>query len=280
MTKFKNFWIVFLILVAPAFAEVTKTPSIENLKWHRRTVGKFEILSLNDEQGKFLQKNLPQIKKWALTRWGFQNIPMTANCRIMCVPNDELMKKLFRIRRSKSEPFRDHEGKTIHVAFLQLDDRPVNSVAGPLTTVFLSEIEKKHNHKLGFWAHRGMNKLNATVPKIRSDFLEFKKSKKRFSAKELLKMKEKDWRGLVEKDRDLYDNQCMAMMLLLRKEFGQRNLHSFLGTNIKNPKAIWEVYGFSGYREFDESYKRYITDVTNDISKNRTPDDYLIIKEI
>jgi len=88
-------------------------------------------------------------------------------------------------------------------------------------------------------------------------------------------MKEKNWRGLVEKDRDIYDNQCMAMMLLLRKEFGQRNLHSFLGENVKNPRAIQSVYGFSGYKEFDKNYKRYIADMS-DIDK--IPDSYLTPK--
>jgi len=171
MHKLKNFWIVFLILVTPAFAEGTNIPS--DVKFLRRTVGEFEILSLNDEQGKVLQKNLPQIKKWALERWGLPNVPLTVNFRIMCVPDNESLKKMFRIRRSQAESFRDHNGKTIHVAFLQLDG-PINSVAGSLTTVFLSEIEKKYNHKIGFWAHRGMNKLNATVPKIRSSFLELK----------------------------------------------------------------------------------------------------------
>src|SRR4051812_26115945 len=71
---------------------------LKNLAWNRYTTENFAILSIDDEQGRWLAHNIEHIKKWCLTRWGFPENSrhlFTKECRVFCVPDKILMKKLF-----------------------------------------------------------------------------------------------------------------------------------------------------------------------------------------
>lgn len=248
---------------------------LKDKEWHRRVVGSYEILALDDQQGQFLKQNIPAMKPWVATRWGLPDSAETVPVRMMVVPNKDLMKKLFRLEETRVELFRDYEGQKLHVVYLLFDGPALDSVTEPLTRVSLGEYEKRNNISTGFWFHRGMSKLNTSLNFVRTSVAALNNNQ-RLSAQQVLAMTEQEWYKLDVNQKKSYDNHCLAMCLLLRKEFGQKNLHYYLHVNSANPeKAISSVYGFSGFSEFDKSYQRYVVDIVNAVST--APDHYLQI---
>ena len=69
--------------------------------------------------------------------------------------------------------------------------------------------------------------------------------------------------------------------LFIRKEFGQDCYLKFLQKSTEdNPEdAIKKVLKFENYEKFDITFKRYMIDLTNDLTAGNTPDSYLQVKE-
>jgi hypothetical protein len=68
---------------------------------------------------------------------------------------------------------------------------------------------------------------------------------------------------------------------MIRKEFGQEKYLKFLQKTTEDApeQAIKNVLMFGSYENFDRTFKRYMIDLSNEISEGKTPDSYLQIKE-
>ena len=57
---------------------------LEGLRWNRYTTDNFVILSIDNNQGRWLYQNVEKIKQLSLTRWGFPQTSeeFTQECRI------------------------------------------------------------------------------------------------------------------------------------------------------------------------------------------------------
>jgi len=254
-------------------------PNLRDLKFKHGVSGPFEVMALDDATGLLIERNVQKIKKTLLTRWGLPDVPITVPVRMAVVRDKETFKKLFRIDGTRAESFRDHNGQNIHVIYLLMDGDPVDVLGPPVTEILLAEFAKKYKSNIGWWAKRGMSKLNATPNGIRENISKLNNSfdeKKVFGSESLFTLTQDQWYKLNNEQRELYDNQCLALCLMLRKEFGQKNLHSFLQTNPQD--GIKSVYRFYGFDEFDRSYKRYLQDIVREVGKNKTPTHYLTIK--
>ena len=255
-------------------------PDLRNLVWNKWDTGNFTILSLDANQGKYLHANIEQMKKWVMTRWGFPDVKHSAECRVLCVPNKELMKKLFRLERSHGEVRRDKSGKiTMSVLWLVLDQKPAEVIPPSLTLVCLAELENQ-GVKVGYWATRGMSVLNGSLPQVRSQLAALNANmasdQKVYFSQKLFSMTEEEWKKETPEKRLLFDREAAALCLLLRKEYGQANLHKFMQSG-GGEQNFNQIYGFRGYQEFDATLRRYMTNLSNDVSQNRTPDSYLQI---
>ena len=82
--------------------------------------------------------------------------------------------------------------------------------------------------------------------------------------------------ALPPERKAIFDREAATLCLLLRKEFGQQKFIEFIKNN-SSQNALHQVYGFNGYSQFDESFKRYFYNLSQDIVNNRTPDNYLKI---
>ena len=264
-------------------AKVTD-PVNKNLVWNRWTNGKFVILSIDNEQGKYVQANIAQLRSWAANRWGFPDLVLDRECRIIIVPNKALMKKLFGISTSKAECMLDSTGKVrMYAAWVVFDDSFELCFAPSVMKLYLSAYERATNIKMGAWAHKGMSYLSKPVPNIAGGFRELGMliegdTKVLFS------------RGLLASDRatfdkysgvnkSLFDVQSAVLCLMIRKEFGQQNfmrLAASKGTEDDLRKAT----GYTSYDAFDRAFKRYMIYLSNDIGNNRTPTQYLDIKPV
>src|SRR5580698_5192926 len=82
-------------VILPTGSASITDPDLKGLQWNRYVAGNFTIMSINDAQGKWLAENIEKIKAWCITRWGFPDFKFSKECRVMCVPSHQLMKKLF-----------------------------------------------------------------------------------------------------------------------------------------------------------------------------------------
>jgi hypothetical protein len=81
------------------------------------------------------------------------------------------------------------------------------------------------------------------------------------------------------RDKQIFDLQSAALLLLLRKEFGEAKLHQLLKTN-NIEQSLWDLYSFKGFTQFDPSYQRFVNDLSREIAGNRVPDNYLEIRPV
>lgn len=261
-------------------------PELKNLQWNRYTTQNFVILSIDDNQGKWLADNLEKIKTWCLTRWGFPDIKFSKECRIMCVPNRPLMKKLFNLTESNYEVRRKDGKLEISVLWLILDDKPNKTLPNELTAVCLAEFEAQYNIKLGYYIHRGMSSLNLPPETIRQQIFslgnEANKGEAVFAADKIFTLAEEDFLKLKTNEQQMFIRQAAALCLMLRKEFGEAKMQGFFRLSVRNKQedVLKLLYGFRDYQHFDKSYQRYLRDLTNDIFNNKTPDSYLEIRPL
>jgi hypothetical protein len=277
-------------IIMPYGAEVPNDPELKNLTWNRYATENFAILSIDDRQGQWLSQNMEKIRTWAMTRWGFPDTPFhkTAlpdgrsepGCRVFCVPNRNLLKKLFGLEQPKVET-RVKDGRLeLTVMWLVLDDKPARTVAPYLTQIALAEFEASHNVKIGWWFKRGAGLLNGTVPDIRTQLAGLTTSK--YTSEKMFTMTKEDYLKESAADRQVFDRQAVALALMLRKEFGEAKLQGFLRlTSRNNPQDVLRVvYGFSGYAHFDKQYARFQRDINGEVLNSRTPDSYLTVKAV
>jgi hypothetical protein len=264
--------------------KVSDDPQLKDLVWHRWTSGNFTVLSLNDQQGEYLAQNANSIKNWILTRWGLPDVPLSAEFRLLCVYDIELMNKLFRLNRSRVEVRKDN-GRDIYIGWLLTDGSPEQTLPLPLTQVFLSELDQTYNLGLGFWVKRGFGMLNLSISNIRQEIVilyqHIQAQKKMYSSEIIFNMDKDTYNKLSRENKSLFDRQCMALCLLLRKEFGQEKLHKFMRTRSGDPQQLLqEIYLFKNYEQFDDSFFRYMRDLCVDVVNSKTPDSYLIITPV
>jgi hypothetical protein len=259
----------------------TTDPEIEGLNWNRFATTNFSIIAVDSSQGRYLQSNIEKMKEWTLSRWGFPNIPFSAECRILCVPNKDLMQKLFQLDRSYAEVRRDKSGRiTLSCLWLVLDGPPAEVIPGALTMICLAEYEQATGANFGFWAHRGIALLNGNLPRIRSNLAAISEpiqQDQRLHFSSAFRVTEDQHKKKPKEDQDLFDREAAMICLLLRKEFGQKNFLTFIPTQA-DEQDLYKVFGFKSYGEFDATLKRYMLHLSFDIKEGRTPDAYLSIE--
>lgn len=258
---------IFLVLLF-----ITNSAKSDELVWNRYTTPNFTILSIEDSQGKWMSDNIESLKTWCFSRWGLPDIKFAKECRIFCVPNKALLKKLFDLDSSRVE-FKDNE---IVVMWLVLNDKPIEVIPNYLSQAIFMEFESKYNLKLDFWAKRSMSLLNNSTDEIRGHLIDLFRiiRSKHFSLQEIISMNENNYKNLTVENKDIYDCQVLALTLMLRQEFGQYKFVYCLKNKSLN------VYGFKTLEDFNKSYFRYMKDLSVDVMKRKTPNSYLEIHPV
>lgn len=265
--------ILILFFCSSSFAQdilyptgkVIEDDEIKNLKWYRYTTDNYTILSINDSQGKWLNSNIKSIENWCLLRWGFLEKQTNKECRIFCVPNKELLKKLFLLEQSKVE-----NREELTAMWLILDDTALKTISPYLSQSLFDE--------QAWWFKRGASILNGYIPSVRENvksfFVIIEKDQSIFDSEKLFTLTEEEYLKQTEENKRIFDTEVVILCLMLRKEFGQVKLHSFLEENDAN-QGLKRVYGFSGFNHFDKQYIRFVKDLTRDVEAGITPDSYL-----
>jgi hypothetical protein len=265
---------------APISPPQITDPEIKGLQWNRYETSNFEILSIDKNQGDYLVANIEQIKSWLYMRWGLQDINFTPKCRVVCVPSKALFIKLF----GKSDSCYRIDDKQA-IIWLSLEDLRWKTSVVPklLTEVCLQKLEKQTGQKFGIWVHSGMSVLNSDVPQIRQNIgninLVYTKDLKVFWSKEILLMTQDILNKQDSAAKAWFEPECAAFCLMLIKEFGSLKFNQFLVASQINPEsALQTVYGFKGFDDFDSSFKRYMYNISCDLTgqgQKVTPNSYI-----
>lgn len=280
----KTLIFVFMTTCFTTFQENTSQPPASEVRapameWNRYVGKNFTILSIDNEKGKELVDSLENLKKSALTRWGFPDVKFTKECRVFVVPDYELLKKLFGLNIGKVQL-----RKELNVIWCVGDDKPNKSILPYLTQVCLYEYEQVESTNLPVWFKRGCVTLNTSVSDVRETLKPFneiaRKEQFTHSAEQMFTATEEDYNKQTNENKKIFDQQAALLCLMLRKEFGQFKLQGFLRLQARNkPEDVLQlIYGFKGFSQFDKQYVRYMKDLCADIADDHTPDSYLEIK--
>lgn len=268
-------------------AELSEVPdAIKGKVWNRWTSENFTVLSLNDTQAQYLHKHLELVKVWVFSRWGLYDVPFTAECKLICVDDPELFKKMFKIDGTRVEIRRESSNKIDEsVIFILINDDPSHTIPVPLTEVCLAEFALRYEQsEFPWWAVRGMSLLNGSLDQIRSSLHEFapavEQSQRVYFSDGLFEMNKQTYMELNDDKKRIYDNCAMVFCLMLRQEFGQKSFHLFLKGSVDgSDNEVVEILGFDNNDDFDRTFKRYMIDLIRDIKANKTPDSYLQIQQ-
>jgi hypothetical protein len=234
--------------------------SIKDLIWNRYQTDNFTILSIDKKQGEYLFKNIENIKKQCLKRWGLKDTVISKDCRIMLTPNKELLRRLFGLQSHRIE-FRDN----VAAIWLDAEDSNYfnNSVNEIITEVCLRDLDPT----LSFTAYKGMSKLNTSLDNIKQILSRVGETQ---PGTNFLKVTEKDYQKMSQENKDKFDTESLLFCLMLKKEFGETKLlEYFLGKNEK-------ICGFDS-KSLSGSYNRYYRDIFKELKENKIPDSYLNI---
>jgi len=262
---------------------ISQTPPSEVsaplMEWNRYVGKNFTIMSIDNEKGKELVNDLENLKKSALTRWGFPDVKFTKECRVFVVPDYDLLKKLFNLNVGKVQL-----RKELNVIWCVGDDKPNKSILPYLTQVCLYEYETVESTTLPVWFKRGCITLSTSVPDVRETLKPFneiaRKEQFNHSAEQMFTFTEEDYNKQTTENKKVFDQQAALLCLMLRKEFGQFKLQGFLRLQARNkPEDVLQlVYGFKSFSQFDKQYVRFMKELCADIADDHTPDSYLEIK--
>lgn len=272
-----------IIVPVPMTMEEAPDPALKDKVWHRSQTKNFTILSLDKGQGSYLFENLEHIKRWTFTRWGLPDMDFSAECRVVCVPDAAMMKKLFRVEGSKVES-RKEDGKIkLHVIWVVFDKRPTECLPSAMTMVCLTEFEQQHDVTIPFWVRRGMAVLNLSMPQIKGTLRSMNeaisKREKVYFSNAFFGMTREAFLQADAETQKVYDAQATVMCLLFRKEFGQYNFLRFISAP-STEQHLREVIGFRSFDEFDKTFKRYMYYLSQDVVGGQTPREYLEIKAV
>jgi hypothetical protein len=257
-------------ILMPAGEQLVQN-DFQDLVWNRYTTENFTILSIENKQGKWLSYNIENIKSWCLKRWGLPNIKFEKECRIMVVPNKELLKKLFNISESKYEA-RIVDGKLEIIAlWLSLDSEEdlVDTVPYFITICSMLEIDQKFNTKSNLFLTKGMAELNRSLVKIKENL-----KTANIDDKDIIKAFSTDIKKMSQDDL----NKSLIVSLMLRKEFGESRFLRFLFSNKNTNDSLGLIYNFDS-ESFTKSYARYCKDLASEIKDNKVPDFYLQVEK-
>lgn len=268
------------ISVPVPMLEESIDPDLQGKVWNRWNTKNFTILSLDKTQGLYVFENVEKIKTWIFARWGLQDVDFSSECRILVVPNFEIMKKLFRVDGSRVESRKENGKIKMHVMWLVFDKNPTECMPSAMTMVCLSELEQQNDISLPFWVRRGISILNLSTPQIKSVFSYMHESilkKETFNKSEIIfRMTREEFIQLDTKSQRMYDSQAATLCLFFRKEFGQYNFLKFIFKS-SNEKNLKSIIGFNSFNEFDQTFKRYMYYLSQDIVSGRVPKEYLEI---
>lgn len=245
----------------------TQDNELKDLVWNKWQTKNFIILSIDKTQGLYLKNNIERIKIQTLSKWGFEDINFTTECKLLCVPNEDLLKKLFKLDSAYSEIRKDKD--KINLTALWFVFNNDIDLSQKITDICLSELEQNNNINLPLFCKVGMIKLNQDFTNVKKDLNN--KNLIKINSKDLLNKKVDDLSKVSKENLDIFEKQSAVAVLLFRKEYGQDNFLNYIKTN------DLKSFGIKNIEELDKILNRYSKNLITDLEDNKVPQEYIEI---
>ena len=242
----------------------------DSLVWNKWDTENFVVLSLDKSQGLKLKALIEPVKKSICENW-FLDVPsLPIKCKIMCVPDRELLAKLFNIDAPHVEVRRDAEGKvSLCAIWITTEDLELL----PFLVCSLCVADDICLNKQIHPVQRGISFLSKPLDYTRRDIVE----PGQINSKHLLSMTREKWISLTPKEKQVFDAQSAIFCLLLRKEFGGELFARFASSPNQDESSLRLIYGFKNLEQLDSVLERYSGNLVKDIHRGIVPDNYLTI---
>lgn len=257
-------FIIFVLFCFSVFAEdSTKTAAHSDMVWNKWDTDNFIVLSIDQSQGLYLKKNIESIKVDFEKRWGLENNRFETQCKLLCVPDDNLLVRLFNINEPRSETRRSPEGKIL-VSAIWMNFEDSNNLSYLVAPVILDNVANS------LFVKKGISKLEESLSNIRSDFKEIDP----IDFKKLISTTEDSFYKMSLEEKNSFVKSSAVACLLLRKEFGIKKFSKFIASR-QAESDMKSIFGFQDLDSFSKTLNRYSKNLSEDIKNNKTPDDYL-----
>lgn len=264
----KKALLIFLLLFSIDSKSFSQENDISGLVWNKWDTENFIILSLDYNQGVYLKNNIENIKKSIFEKWNLKNVKFSSDCKILCVNNKSLLKKLFKIDEPKAEIRYDKDGKIYLTALWFFMDDKKDFPKDKLAEICLSYLEKSVDKQMPLYLKKGMSSLSGNLDNIKQNLndniLEID-TNKLFS----VTLESFDKLSVAEKIK--FINQSSSLVLLFRKEYGRDNFNNFLNKNQLSS------FGIKDNNELNKIITRYNKYLIKDLMEKKVPDTYLEI---
>jgi len=253
----------------PSFSTHKTSDEISSLVWHRWTLGKTFIHSVEKDQGEHVYEN---IKKITVDFNNYLDLENKSNqeveVKIFCLPSADLMQTLFNLNKSAVQ----YSGETKSIyAWLILDDSNIDlTLRSVVSSIELQKLEIENpNINMNFWSQRGLITIfkdeESTKEKLKNANLSS------ISFEEFVSTDKSTYLTFDEQKKSNYDAKSVFLCLMIKKEFGKSKLKTCIGAG----KDFFTVLNFKDLNQFEEKYNLYCEYLQKDIISNKTPDSYL-----
>lgn len=259
----RSFFCLFILICS--FSQGSEPD--QNLVWNKWDTENFTILSIDKNDGISIKNSIENIKDDFCSSWGLPKFSLSIPCKILCVPDNDSLSKLFGLQRSRFEVRTDSQGKTSLCA-IWISKEEINKIPELLSEVLVSDSVNPIGLKL--FVRRGISSLCRDPEDVLNNL-----SNSEFDIK-IFSQDESSWNKMSAQDKEKFDRQSMIACLMLRKEFGKEYFRNFVNSD-QTLSAVTDVYGFKE-KEFELTLKRYSSNIYSDIINKLFDKNYLIIK--
>ena len=229
-------------------------PGLEGLVWNKWDTEHFAVLSIDKGQGQSLKDSVESMRADVLDRWGLKGSD-SFFCKLACVPDSDMLWKLFGLKEPKCEVRDSEDGKAEMVA-IWVDSKRIGTLPS-----LLAEAEFGSGSYPKFVRH-GLPLIERGQPSIGETF-------KKSASVPLASILE----GKGD-DPSLHANSAL-LCLMIRKEYGRR---AFGIAASASPSSLHERLGFRSPEELEKTLYRYRSNLIGDIESGRTPGEYLGVR--
>lgn len=225
---------------------------LKGLVWNKWNTNNFIIISIDKNQGLYLKNNIEKIKTNLITRWGLDDFDFTKDCKIVCVSNNKLLNRIFKLDSPKFEVRKNKDNKIeLSAIWFSLEDYKSDIPLLEIMNVCMAEYQL--NNKIPNFCNQGMCFLSQNPNLIMQKILSNKDSLSNFDFSQM------------------NDVQSAVVCLLMRKEYGQDNFIRYLDNQ------NFSCYGFDSEEKFRITLDRYCVHLLEDLENNVTPKNYIEI---
>lgn len=255
--------VAFLLLASTACAQAPIPTSgtssgLEGLVWNKWETNHFAVLSIDFATGKRLRADAERTRDEVLSRWGLRGSD-SMFCKLVCVPNPEMLQRLFGLKEPRCEVRRDSSGK-VEMAAIWIDATRMSLLPSMIAEVDLM------SGSLPLFVKRGVPILELPTSEVRARLGSAPDS----PCSSLLD--DKMSADLIKSDRRGFDSDCALLCLMLRREYG---LEAFGRVAAEPPSSLHSGVGFKAAADMDSTFSRYRRNLIEDIGSGATPDEYL-----